>query len=200
MVADPTGVRCRLVVVSTGVIEQRLTAESVCRDGAEPHIPSRGAPLACGQPARVGSLRGMTSFSVTEIGPMDSWRDHFGGFVPQTTRDGRRVVDDELDSEIIGFTATAYEPGEEAGYWHSHSVLEEVYIFLEGTGQMGLDDTVVNVGPGTVVHVPTGVMRTWRCLSDSPTQLKWLCIRAGQIPLPAIPDDATPITDIPMPW
>ena len=142
----------------------------------------------------------MSNYSVTNIGPLDSWRNHYGGFVPETTRDGRRVVDHELNTDIIGFTATSYEPGEEAGYWHSHDELEEVYVFLEGKGQMGLDGDVVEVGPGSVVHVGTGVMRTWRCTPDSPTNLKWLCIRAGQIPLPAIPDDAVPIRDIPMPW
>jgi mannose-6-phosphate isomerase-like protein (cupin superfamily) len=110
------------------------------------------------------------------------------------------VVDHELSPGLIGMSATSYEPGEQAGYWHSHSVLEEVYVFLEGLGQMGLGDEVIDVQPGTVVRVSPGVMRTWRCAPESPTQLKWLCIRAGQDPLPAIPDDAVPITDIPMPW
>lgn len=142
----------------------------------------------------------MTNYSVTNIGPLDSWRSAYGGFVPATTRQGRRVVDHEIATDVVGFTATAYEPGEEAGYWHSHSELEEVYVFLEGEGQMGLDDEVIDVHPGTVVRVGTGVMRTWRCHPESPTQLKWLCIRAGQIPLPAIPDDAEPIRDVPMPW
>jgi len=145
-------------------------------------------------------LKDMANYSVTEIGSLDSWRNHYGGFVPETTRDGRRVVDHELNSEVIGFTATSYLPGEEAGYWHSHSELEEVYLFLEGEGQMGLDDEVVDVHPGTVVHFGTEVMRTWRCKPDSAVNLKWLCIRARQIPLPAIPDDAVPIRDIPMPW
>jgi mannose-6-phosphate isomerase-like protein (cupin superfamily) len=142
----------------------------------------------------------MANYSITELGPMSSWRNHFGGFVEATNKQGRRVVDHELSTEIIGFTATAYEPGEEAGYWHSHSVLEEVYVFLEGRGQMGLDDEVIEVGPGTVVHVGTGVMRTWRARPDSSTQLRWLCIRAGGGPLEAIPTDAEPIRDIPMPW
>ena len=144
--------------------------------------------------------RAMSNYSVTNIGPLDSWRDHFGGFVPATTRTGRRVVDHELNGDVIGISATAYEPGEEAGYWHSHSEIDEVYLFLEGEGQMGLDDEVIDVHPGTVVQVGIGVMRTWRCKPDSPTQLRWLCVRAGVIPLPAIPDDAVPITDIPMPW
>lgn len=143
----------------------------------------------------------MGNYSITEIGPLESWRNHFGGFTEGlSTRAGRRVVDHELNSEVIGFTATSYEPGEEAGYWHSHSEIEEIYVFLEGEGQMGLDDEVVEVKAGTVVHVGTGVMRTWRCKPESPTNLKWLCIRAGSGPLEAIPTDARPITDIPMPW
>jgi len=142
----------------------------------------------------------MANYSVTQIGSMDSWRENVGGFIPATTRTGRRVVDHELGGDVIGMTATAYEPGEEAGYWHSHRVLDELYIFLEGEGQMGLADEVIDVRPGTIVQVGTGVMRTWRATPDSPGQLRWLCIRAGQVPLPAIPDDAEAITDIPMPW
>lgn len=142
----------------------------------------------------------MSNYSVTELGPMDSWRDHFGGYVPETNKQGRRVVDHELATEIIGISVTAFEPGEQAGYWHSHSALEEVYVFLEGEGQMGLDSEVVEVRPGTVIHVGTGVMRTWRCKPESQGQLRWLCIRAGIGPLMAIPNDAVPIRDIPMPW
>lgn len=142
----------------------------------------------------------MGSYSVTNIGPLESWRAYYGGFVPETARQGRRAIDHELDCRVIGLSASAYEPGEQAGYWHSHSVLEEVFVFLEGEGQMGLDDEVVDVSAGSIVQVSPGVMRTWRAKPDSPSQLKWLCIRAGQIPLPAIPDDAHPIRDIPMPW
>lgn len=142
----------------------------------------------------------MGKYSIIEIGPLDSWRDHFGGLITATSKQGRRVIDHELATEIIGISATAYEPGEEAGYWHSHSELEEVYVFLEGEGQMGLDQEVVNVRAGTIVQIGTGVMRTWRAHPNSPTQLRWLCIRAGVGPLGAIPLDATPIRDIPMPW
>jgi hypothetical protein len=49
----------------------------------------------------------MSNYSVTNIGPLDSWRNHYGGFVPETTRDGRRVVDHELNTDIIEFTATS---------------------------------------------------------------------------------------------
>ncbi|MFS0734575.1 cupin domain-containing protein [Microbacterium sp. 1P10UB] len=142
----------------------------------------------------------MTDHEVTQIGAPDAWRDHFGGFVPARSRDGRRVVDHELAMQYIGMTANALLPGEDAGYWHTHAAIEELYVFLEGRGQMGLDEEVVDVEAGTVVRVGQGVWRTWRAVPDSPTELRWLCIRAGGDQLPHIPDDSTRDPDRPMPW
>ena len=142
----------------------------------------------------------MSEYQVLQMGGLDEWRSHYGGFRPETSRDGRRVVDHDLAMQYIGMTANALEPGEEAGYWHTHSRIEEVYVFLAGRGQMALDDDVVDVGPGTVVRVGQGVLRTWRCVPGSGEQLRWLCIRAGGNELPHLPDDATRDIDRPMPW
>ena len=97
-------------------------------------------------------------------------------------------------------TANAYEPGEEAGYWHAHAQIEELYVFLSGTGQMGLDGDVVDVTAGSVVRVGQGVWRTWRAPPDSPGQLRWLCIRAGGGPIAHMPDDSERDTERPAPW
>jgi mannose-6-phosphate isomerase-like protein (cupin superfamily) len=102
--------------------------------------------------------------------------------------------------QFIGMTANALTPGEEAGYWHTHTRVEELYVFLEGRGQMGLDDDVVDVGPGSVVRVGQNVWRTWRALPDSEGELRWLCIRAGGEALPHIPDDSSRDPERPMPW
>ena len=142
----------------------------------------------------------MTDFDVTQLGGLDTWRDHYGGFKPESSRDGRRVVDHELVMQYIGLTANAYEPGEEAGYWHAHAEIEELYVFLAGQGQMALDDQIVDVGPGTVVRVGQGVWRTWRCVPTSTEQLRWLCIRAGGTPLPHLPDDSQRAPERPSPW
>ncbi len=144
----------------------------------------------------------MSDYEVLELGGLDEWRAHYGGFSPQTSRYGRRVVDNELTTQYIGMTANAYEPGEEAGYWHAHSELEEIYLFLAGRGQMGLDDEIVDVGPGTAVRVGQGVWRTWRCVPDSPEQLRWVCVRAGGRPLldEVITGDVTRDAERPSPW
>jgi mannose-6-phosphate isomerase-like protein (cupin superfamily) len=142
----------------------------------------------------------MSDYEVISIGAPDAWREHFGGFDPSRSRDGRRVVDHELAMQYIGMTANALLPGEEAGYWHTHSHVEELYVFLAGRGQMGLDDVVVEVEAGTVIRVGQNVWRTWRARPDSDGELRWLCIRAGGEQLPHLPDDATRAPDRPMPW
>jgi mannose-6-phosphate isomerase-like protein (cupin superfamily) len=142
----------------------------------------------------------MSDYQVLEMGGLDQWRAHFGGFRPTTSREGRRVVDHDITMQYIGMTANSFEPGEEAGYWHSHAHIEELYVFLEGHGQMGLDGDVVDVEPGTVVRVGQGVWRTWRCLPDSVEGLRWLCIRAGGQQLPHLPDDAERDEERPAPW
>ena len=132
-----------------------------------------------------------TNYEITSIGRPDEWRSHFGGFSEAKARDGRRVVDHELTMQFIGLTANALQPGDQAGYWHAHARIEELYVFLEGRGQMALNDDVVEVGAGSVVRVGQGVWRTWRARPDSEGELRWLCIRAGGEQLPELPNDST---------
>lgn len=167
-----------------------------------PTLPGRAnvAGIARSAALRARYSGAVSDYQVLEIGGLDEWREHYGGFRPASSRDGRRVVDHELAMQYIGLTSNAYEPGEEAGYWHTHAKIEELYVFLQGSGQMGLDDDIVDVGPGTVVRVGQGVWRTWRCVPDSPEELRWLCIRAGGYALPEFPDDGERDDDRPSPW
>jgi len=142
----------------------------------------------------------MSDYQVIEIGAQQDWRAFHGGFDEARSRDGRRVVDHELTMQYIGMTANALVPGEQAGYWHVHEKVEELYVFLGGVGQMGLDDDVIDVAEGTVVRVGQGVWRPWRAQPDSPGELRWLCIRSGGESLPHMPDDSRRDPDRPMPW
>jgi mannose-6-phosphate isomerase-like protein (cupin superfamily) len=142
----------------------------------------------------------MGDYQVLNVGAPNNWRDYLGGFSPDHSRYGRRVVDHEMKNQFMGLTVNALEPGEEAGYWHTHSEIEELYIFIAGQGQMGLGDDLVEVSAGTVVRVGQNVMRTWRAKPGAGEQLQWLCVRAGGTALPEFPNDAQIDTDKPMPW
>lgn len=142
----------------------------------------------------------MTGYEVLNVGAPNQWREYFGGFRPESSRDGRRVVDLEMNMQYMGMTVNALVAGEEAGYWHKHSVVEEIYIFLAGHGQMGLNNDLVEVTAGSVVRVSPETWITWRCHPDERNQLQWICVRAGGTELPDFPNDAVKDTERKMPW
>jgi mannose-6-phosphate isomerase-like protein (cupin superfamily) len=137
-------------------------------------------------------------YQVFELGAPDTWGQHVGGL---NRVSGRRILDrGDLPLEFFGVSVNERKPGESAGYWHSHSVLEELYLFLEGEGELALDNEVIPVKAGTAIRVGQDVMRTWRCSPESQTPLRWICVRAGGAKLAEIPRDAEPITTLPEPW
>jgi len=131
----------------------------------------------------------MSGYEVLELGSPGEW-----------FANGKRFADREISTQYIGMSANSFAIGQEAPAWHTHSGLEELYVFLDGRGQMGLDDDVVDVGPGTVVRVGQNVWRTWRALPESPGELRWLCIRAGAGELKGLPRDSEVDTERPKPW
>jgi mannose-6-phosphate isomerase-like protein (cupin superfamily) len=139
-------------------------------------------------------------YQVYEHGNMDHWGEYYGGLSEASMAPGRHFLEKDMDLEFFGVSLNSRLPGEGAEYWHAHSVLEELYIFLEGKGELALDDEIIPVQVGTAVRVGQGVMRTWRASPDSPVPLKWICIRAGGDRLANIPRDAVPLRDRPLPW
>ncbi|WP_084074377.1 cupin domain-containing protein [Demequina sp. NBRC 110052] len=125
----------------------------------------------------------MNGYDIFETGDLDSWAGREDGILPEARMPGRLFVDRELDLEFFGATVNSRAPGEGAHFWHRHTTLEELYLFLTGVGVMGLDDDVVAVGPGTAVRVAPPVWRTWRAAHDSPEPLRWICVRGAGAPL-----------------
>lgn len=136
----------------------------------------------------------MSTYSVSQVGPIDGW-GALDGVAP-----GKAFVEEALGNEFVGISVNGTEPGGTSPFWHTHSKLEEIYIFIDGTGELALDDEVIAVGAGTIARVGPNVWRGLRCSPDSPTQLKWLCIRAGGDTLAHIGNDADLDGDRPYPW
>jgi len=133
----------------------------------------------------------MTGYEVLELGPVDAWLE--------LQANGKRFVDRLIPTQYIGLSANAFAPGTGTAVWHKHAVLEEVYVFLGGKGRMALDDDVVEVGPGTTIRVGQGVLRAIHADEDSPTDLHYLCIRAGDGELAEQPRDSER-SEQPFPW
>ncbi len=141
----------------------------------------------------------MQKWKLTETGAMNSWKDHVGG---RFNVQGKKFVDRDLALEFFGVSVNELSPGQAAPFWHAHSVLEELYLILEGEGEFALDGEVVEVKPGSALRVGQNVMRAWRCKPTSEEPMRWICVRGGGAKLAEIPPDAKPIliNEKPFPW
>lgn len=136
----------------------------------------------------------MNNYDIVETGGIGTWGDFDG------PAKGKRFVDKEIPAQFIGVSTNSLAPGGSAPFWHTHSQLEEMYVFLTGTGQMALDDDIVEVKPGTIVRVGQNVWRAWHAAADSTDTLTWLCIRSGGAALADVSGDGARDTERPLPW
>lgn len=107
--------------------------------------------------------------------------------VPFTTKDGStiRVL---LDAGAGGtanqsLAEALLEPGQ-ATERHYHARSEEIYVLLEGEGEMEVEGDRARVGPGDAILIPAGARHQIR--ADGPGQLRFLCCCA-----PPYSDDDT---------
>jgi mannose-6-phosphate isomerase-like protein (cupin superfamily) len=73
--------------------------------------------------------------------------------------------------ELLGLTGMEISfgvllPGAAMPFHHKHRENEEVYLFLQGCGQMLIDGEVLDVCEGTAVRITPAGVRTWRNTGD----------------------------------
>jgi uncharacterized cupin superfamily protein len=129
----------------------------------------------------------MSEYKVTELGGIDEWV-------------GKSFIQGEIGADTVGISVNATEPGDSSPFWHSHAESEEIYIVLDGRGEISVGADTVALKAGTVVRVAPSSKLALRALPDSATPLKWLCIRSGANTIEAIGNDATLDQETPGPW
>lgn len=113
------------------------------------------------------------TFTHTDLGA-------FGKFL----QDGPgKKVSKQFLRDLLGLTGmeisvTAYPPATATPFFHSHKQNEELYIVIQGEGQMQLDDELIHVSEGSLVRVLPECSRNIRSGPD--TDLVFLCIQAKQ--------------------
>jgi uncharacterized cupin superfamily protein len=72
----------------------------------------------------------------------------------------------DLGAEQTGINYLIVKPGEREAFAHRHKSAEEIYVVLEGSGQVKLDDTLEELRPLDAVRVSPGVARSFQAGPD----------------------------------
>ena len=88
----------------------------------------------------------------------------------------KQFLRDVLGLTGVEMSITSYPPGVCMPFFHSHKQNEEVYLVLKGSGQMQLDDKLIDLSEGSIVRVDSSVSRNLKCGPDE--DIVFLCIQA----------------------
>jgi quercetin dioxygenase-like cupin family protein len=101
---------------------------------------------------------------------------------------GTRIeLTDLLECEKLAARVWYLDPGESIIY-HKQREQEELYVPLNGPGQLRIDDKVIEVSPRSAVRVPPETPR--QPINESDSQHTWLILGA-----PKVVDDGIYIED-----
>lgn len=84
-----------------------------------------------------------------------------------------RVARTPLDAQQTGLTHFRLRPGKRSPFSHRHAAAEEVYVILAGSGQIKLDDDLLEVRPLDAIRVAPEVARA---LEAGPDGLEFLAV------------------------
>jgi mannose-6-phosphate isomerase-like protein (cupin superfamily) len=99
-----------------------------------------------------------------------------------------RVAREPLEAEETGLTHFRLRPGQRSPFAHRHRDAEEIYLILQGTGKIKLDDEILEVQPRDAIRVAPQVARAFEAGADG---LEFLATG------PHHPSDGEPVDD---PW
>ncbi len=82
-----------------------------------------------------------------------------------------RFAREDLGAEQTGMNFLIVKPGQREAFAHRHRTAEEVYVVIDGTGRVKLDEELVELAPLDAVRVSPGVTRSFEA---GPTGLRVL--------------------------
>jgi uncharacterized cupin superfamily protein len=72
-----------------------------------------------------------------------------------------RFPREDLGAEQTGMNFLVVKPGQREAFAHRHGTAEEIYVVIDGTGRVKLDDDLVELAPLDAVRVSPGVARSF---------------------------------------
>jgi uncharacterized cupin superfamily protein len=101
--------------------------------------------------------------NIAEVAFMDlaDLSRQYGSVLPEEKYGGRLApISRQLGAGKLGYNVTAIAPGKRAFPFHNHRANEEVFLVLEGTGELRFGDERRAIRAGDVIACPPGGAET----------------------------------------
>ena len=103
-----------------------------------------------------------TNYTQFESGSLKSWIENSVEIPGLGKVPGKLFLKEQMGLTSCEISINALPPGEGMPFHHTHKQNEEIYIFINGTGQVQIDDEVLDVKEGSIVKIAPNGVRTWR--------------------------------------
>ena len=95
-------------------------------------------------------------------------------------------VSKQFFRDLLGLTGmeisvTAYPPATATPFFHSHKQNEELYMVIQGEGQMQLDDALIDIREGSIVRVQPQCSRNIRSGPNSDLIFLWIQAKSDSL-------------------
>ncbi len=102
------------------------------------------------------------NYTKFESGSLQSWIENSVEIPGLGKVPGKLFLKEQMGLTSTEISINALPVGEGMPFHHTHKQNEEIYIFLNGTGQVQIDDEVLDVKEGSIVKIAPNGVRTWR--------------------------------------
>ena len=119
-------------------------------------------------PSNTNKTRNGNNFTAYESGARSAWPDHSLEIPGLGEVQGKHFLKNMVGLTGCEISINSLPPGAGMPFHHTHQENEEVYIFIQGKGQMQIDGEIVDVQEGSIVRIAPSGLRTWRNNSNAP--------------------------------
>lgn len=124
---------------------------------------------------QVKTIAEAKNFHAADFGKLSELNDYVLELGPDVKIPGKVFGGTTLGATGGEFSFQLFQPGTESGFLHTHKQHEELYFFLNGTGEFQVDGQVFPVQEGSVVRVSPDGCRSVR--NNGTLPLLMLCVQ-----------------------
>lgn len=115
-------------------------------------------------------------YTAVDFGAPAQWMEHVLVRPGRGEMAGKIFIKENLGLTGMELSLNAAKPGQDVPFLHDHKQNEELYLFLDGRGEMQVDGEKIPVGPGSAVRIAPGGLRCWR--NNGKEELRFIVIQA----------------------